>query len=84
MIFTKGFEINGMLYGWHRKELYRLPSEIGLRYYPLRQLPVIKIGNKSGYRFKQKKQTFEQCLSRTRQLIKPVIVEQFIDEKTPF
>jgi len=43
------------MFGWHKKELYRLPSEIGGRYYPLKKLNPIIVGKQLGYRCKRDK-----------------------------
>ena len=47
MKFVFGFEYNGILYGWNKKELYKIPS--------LRKLNQIMIGNQVGYRLSGKR-----------------------------
>jgi len=36
--FTYGFNFNDVSYGWLKKELYRLPQNIGQRFYPLKKM----------------------------------------------
>ena len=43
-----GFEINGVLYGWKDKKLFRLPQMIGLRFYPLKEIKLKTEKRKSG------------------------------------
>lgn len=47
--FRYGFVFNDVLYGFNDKKLFRFPQNIGLRSYPLKELPKIKVGNKEGY-----------------------------------
>lgn len=84
MIFTKGFEYKGFIYGWHKRELYRLPSVSGLRTYPTKKLNAIKIGNAAGYRLKKDKRTVQQCLDMTRIFIQPIIIEAHEATEVPF
>lgn len=44
MQFKYGFEFNRLKYGWHKKELYRLPCLIGARYYSLKKMKSHLIG----------------------------------------
>jgi len=52
--FRYGFEINSMKYGWYKKKLYRLPSNIKLRNHSFKEVKEILIGNKIGYRLMKK------------------------------
>jgi len=53
--FKYGFFYKDFLYGWHEKELYRLPLESGKRHYPLKKLTTIDVGKQKGYRCKRDK-----------------------------
>ncbi len=44
MIFKKGFEFNGVKYGWNKKNLYRLPVQIGKRFYAIKKMKQQLIG----------------------------------------
>jgi hypothetical protein len=64
--FKYGFEYKGFLYGWHKKELYRLPSLANdNRKYGIKKLNLIEIGNSKGYRLKQDKLTVTRCVEIT-------------------
>jgi len=45
-----GFEYKGINYGWMDKVLHRLPTFYNKRSLPLKKLPLITIGNKTGFR----------------------------------
>jgi hypothetical protein len=65
--FKFGFEHKGFLFGWHKKELYRLPSvSINNKKYGIKKLNLIDIGNTKGYRLKKDKFTVTQCVEMTR------------------
>ena len=53
------------LFGWHNKELYRLPSNSGKRIFGLKKLEKIPVGNKEGYRVKCDKLSIDQLEART-------------------
>jgi hypothetical protein len=55
--YTYGFKYKNVLYGWLNKKLYRMPQNIGKRFYPL--LEVKKWENK-GYRVGRDKKSFKQ------------------------
>lgn len=63
--FKYGFEIDGFLFGWNKKDLYRLPVFINKRAYSLKKLNKIKIGKKTGYRVYTKFRTIEQLRELT-------------------
>jgi hypothetical protein len=63
--FKYGFEYKGFNFGWKDKKLFRLPSEKNLRNYPLKELKLIKIGNKEGYRVVRDKKTINQLMEIT-------------------
>lgn len=81
MIFKKGFYYKGLLYGWYKKELYRLPMQqnyvLGLK-----KLNVIKVGNKEGYRVAKDKKTIAQCMAMSTTINKKV--EILVHEDVPF
>lgn len=68
--FKYGFEYDGFTYGWNKKELYRLPSVSGNKSYGLKKLPLILVGNKSGYRIKQNKFSIDQLKSMSKEINK--------------
>ena len=65
LVFKYGFTFEGFEYGWHKKELYRLPSTINNRTYGFKKLEEIKIGCQYGYRIKRNKFTTKQLLGKT-------------------
>ncbi|QQV91498.1 hypothetical protein M1M25_gp063 [Tenacibaculum phage Gundel_1] len=58
--FKYGFEYKNFLYGWNKKELYRLPIIVHKRSYPLKKLNSIKINSHKGYRIVKDKKTIKQ------------------------
>lgn len=46
--YKYGFELNGVIYGFKDKKLFRLPQMIGLRFYPLKEIPIVEEKRKSG------------------------------------
>jgi len=44
MTFENGFEFNGIKYGWHKKKLFRLPIQIGKRFYSLKEMKMREKG----------------------------------------
>ena len=79
-----GVSYNGILYGWHEKELYRLPINIGSRYFGLKKLSKVKVGNNYGYRLSQKAYTISQLQEITCLLVEPFIINEIKNESTPF
>lgn len=65
IIFKYGFEYDGFLYGWNKKELYRLPSKSGNKSYGLKKIEPIQVGKGTGYRIKTKKLSLYQCKQMT-------------------
>ena len=63
--FNHGFEYSGFQYGWHNKDVYRLPSVSGNNSYGLKKLNPIQVGNKTGYRIKRQKLTIEQLKAKS-------------------
>lgn len=63
--FKYGFQHENFIYGWHKKELYRLPSLSGNRSYGLKKLDIIKVGNLLGYRIKGQKFSINQLKDKT-------------------
>jgi len=68
LIFKYGFQYDGFLYGWNKKELYRLPSKSGNKSYGLKKLEQIKVGNSSGYRLKGAKLSIFQLKQLTAEI----------------
>lgn len=54
--FKFGFEFNGFIYGWHKKELYRLPTTKGNRSYTLIKVGTYEGGYYVGRRMKSNRQ----------------------------
>jgi hypothetical protein len=63
--FKYGFEYNGFLFGWHKKELYRLPSVSKGKSYGIKKLSIIKVGNDKGYRVKREKMSIKKIVEMT-------------------
>jgi len=81
MIFKKGFYYKGFLFGWYKKELYRLPMQQNYAL-GLKKLSVIKVGNKEGYRIATDKKTIAQCKSMSTTINKKV--EILVHDDVPF
>jgi len=47
--YKYGFFVNDVVYGFKDKKVFRLPQMIGLRFYPLLEIKLRKVGNKDGY-----------------------------------
>jgi len=71
MIIKYGFEINGFMYGWHSKELYKLPCVIGKRSYGLRLIKKQIIGSTPCYSIQGKKVTVNKLKGLTGKLLEP-------------
>ena len=82
MKFKYGFFFENVLFGWYKKELYRLPQEIGNRQYPLKKLDQIIIGQNVGYNVCNKKKTIKQLEEITIVINKEV--SRIIDNDLPF
>lgn len=82
--FIYGISYKGFLYGWYKKELYRLPSADLQRGYSLKKLQRIIIGNKTGYRLRGDKLTMEQLEEITTLFNEPLIVLRRRDKDLPF
>lgn len=67
--FKYGFEYKGMNYGWNNKELYRLPSHKGKKYYGLKKLTLIDVGNKKGYNVGRVKKPIDMILEQMTERI---------------
>lgn len=64
--FKYGFEVNGFIFGWNKKDLYRLPVFINKRSYSLKKLNKININGKlNGYRVNTKPKTIKQLQELT-------------------
>lgn len=72
--FKYGFYHEEFLYGWLKKELYRLPSTSGNKSYGLKKLSIIKVGVGEGYRLKRDKISIQQCKDRTIEINKVITV----------
>lgn len=60
-----GVKVNGILYGWIAKELYRLPCEKGNRSYGFKKMSSQMIGNNTGYTLGRRKYTLSQLRQMT-------------------
>ena len=49
IIYSFGFEFDGILYCWKNKELFRMPYNKDNRYYSKRKLKIQKNGGSYGY-----------------------------------
>jgi len=72
--FKYGFTFKTLKYGWHEKKLYRLPCTSYNRTFVLKEVPVIRIGNKDGYCCVKVKKTIDQLKEITKP-IKEVVIE---------
>lgn len=66
--YKYGFTYKGFKFGWRDKKLYRLPSIVNNRFYPIKELSEIMIHNKVGYRIVRDKKTIEQLKEITVQI----------------
>lgn len=67
MYFKYGLEIEGITYGWYKKELYRLPfNSEDNRYYSTKKLNQILIRNQIGYRLSGKRYTLNKLKNLTK------------------
>lgn len=66
--YKYGFDFEGILYGWKPNEklkLYRMPQMIGKRFYPLKELKLIDVGNTKGFYVGSKKKSIAQLKDMT-------------------
>lgn len=63
--YKYGIEHNGMIYGWKNGKLHRLPQVYNKRFLALKQLPLITIGRKKGYRLSGDRLTLDQLKYKT-------------------
>lgn len=82
MRFIYGIIIDKRYYGWHKKELYALPFNTENKYFSLRKLKQIMIGNNVGYSLQGSKFTLDQLQSITVQIDKKIEIIKHSD--TPF
>ncbi|MFH2032062.1 MAG: hypothetical protein ABIJ40_15815 [Bacteroidota bacterium] len=68
--YKYGFIYNGILYGWHKKELYKLSQTVNKRSYSEKKLNQILIGNKVGYRVGKDQKTIDQLAELTHYINK--------------
>lgn len=80
--FKYGFEHKGFLYGWNKKELYRLPIFKSNRSYSIKKMNLIKIGKQKGYRLCSDKKTLKQLELLTERINYNHVIN--INEDTPF
>lgn len=80
--FKKGFYFKGYLYGWRKKELYRLPKVTTKGYYTLMKLKKCKVGNSEGYNIARSKKSLKQLEAFTTDI--NYIYEKITDEDCPF
>ena len=66
--YNRGFEYNGILYGWKEKKLYRLPQTISGKEYPLKEVPMIKVGSKTGYLLRGMRKSLSQVKGMTTEI----------------
>jgi hypothetical protein len=63
--FNYGIEYKGFIFGWHKKELYRLPSTSGRYSYGFKKLNAIMVGNQLGYCLKRDKFSMKKLEEKT-------------------
>ena len=84
--YIYGFKINDVIYGFKEKKLFRLPQMIGLRFYPLKEVPLRKeiIGKSSweGYLLRGQRKSLSQIKSLTVFINKEI--EEINDSDCPF
>ena len=72
MTFSAGFTMEGKVYGWHEKQLYRLPYTKGTKSFALRKMSPGRIGVTTVYFVGGKKRTIGSMISISSDLIPPV------------
>ena len=80
--YKYGFEYKGIIFGWHKKELFRISKHIKGRSYSKKKLTQIMIGNNVGYRICGDRKTIDQLSDLTY-----IINEersQLINDELPF
>lgn len=80
--YEYGMTVEGVLFGWKEKKLFRMPQMIGLRFYPLKELPIIKVGNHEGYLLSKKRYSMNQLESMTG--IINFKIEKTVSKDCPF
>lgn len=65
MVFSYGFELNGIKYGWHRRHIYRLPYHDGKRFFSLREIKPFRTGTAVCYNIKKVKYTMGRLKTLT-------------------
>jgi hypothetical protein len=66
--FKIGFEFRGIKYAFHKKQLYRLPFQSGFRYYGLKVIQQISVGNLPGYRCAREKLSINKIKGLLKQV----------------
>ena len=68
--FKYGFNYKGFLFGWYNgfDQLYRLPSTVKKRSYPIKKLNIIKINKQEGYRVARAQKTILQLKELTERI----------------
>jgi len=66
--FKYGFTYKGITYGWKNEQLYRLPSIISGRHFPLKKMNLIPIGMSKGYRVASDRKTIPQLTELTKEI----------------
>lgn len=83
MELNYGFSVKNMDFGSHATGIYRIPKIINKRFYPLRKLPKIKVGNKKGYRCNRIYFSVKQLKSLIHK-IEQVRIEEIDKRERPF
>ena len=65
--FKYGFKIDNTLYCFKLGtiELYRMPQMMGLKFYPLKKIPLIDVGKSKGYLVSRKRKSLKQLKDMT-------------------
>lgn len=67
--FKYGFDYGGIRYGWNKKKLFRLPTFTeSKKSLPLKELNLIDVGNKKGYRVSGDRKTIDQLMEITERI----------------
>jgi hypothetical protein len=83
-LYKYGFYYKNFNFGWYKKKLYRLPSESKKNNYPLKQMDIIPVGKKEGYRIVRDKKTIDQLMEMTELINFKHIINGKDSEDTPF
>lgn len=79
-----GFEYKSINYGWLNKKLHRLPTFYNKKSLPFKELPLVDVGNKKGYRIGGDRKTINQLEELTEVINYTHVVNGKGSIDTPF